>query len=142
AGWAAGCLLIALAGFRAATTRAGSAVTNDGTTGRIWLVLPYVPIAAAAVVAVFEEALPGELDPVVFWSVMALIVGVVLRQYLMLTDNQDLNRRLEANAADLAKKEEHFHALVQSSSDVITLIGRHGAIRYQSASVERILGSQ
>src|SRR5438309_478411 len=37
-GWAAGYLLIAVAGFRAATTRAGSAVTNDGTTGRIWLV--------------------------------------------------------------------------------------------------------
>src|SRR5437764_963289 len=40
-------------------------------------------IALAAVVAVFEEALPGQLDPVVFWSVMVLIVGVVLRQYLM-----------------------------------------------------------
>src|SRR5437763_14759160 len=86
-GWAAGYLLIAVAGFRAATTRAGSAVTNDRTTGRIWLVLPYLPIALAAVVAVFEEALPGQLDPVVFWSVMVLIVGVVLRQYLMLTDN-------------------------------------------------------
>src|SRR5438445_9967310 len=139
-GWAAGYLLIALAGFRAATTRAGSAVTNDGTTGRIWLVLPYVPIALAAIVAVFEEALPGELDPVVFWSVMVLIVGVVVRQYLMLTDNQSLNRRLEANASDLAKREQHFHALVQNSSDVITLIDRHAAIQYQSASVERILG--
>jgi diguanylate cyclase (GGDEF)-like protein/PAS domain S-box-containing protein len=30
--------------------------------------------------------------------------------------------------------------LVQNSSDVITLIGRDGAIKYQSASVERILG--
>src|SRR6266699_89329 len=139
-GWAAGYLLIAVAGFRAATTRAGCAVTNDGTTGRIWLVLPYLPIALAAIVAVFEESLPGQLDPVVFWAVMALIIGVVVRQYLMLTDNQNLNRRLEANASDLAKREQHFHALVQNSSDVITLIDHHGAIQYQSASVERILG--
>src|SRR6266566_4905437 len=139
-GWAAGYLLIAVAGFRAATTRAGSAVTNDGTTGRIWLVLPYLPIALAAIVAVFEESLPGQLDPVVFWAVMALIIGVVVRQYLMLTDNQNLNRRLEANASDLAKREQHLHALVQNSSDVITLIDHHGAIQYQSASVERILG--
>src|SRR6202022_2539135 len=139
-GWAAGYLLIAIAGLRAATTRADTPEVSDGTTGRIWLVLPYVPIAAAAIVAVVEESLPGELDPVVFWSVMGVVVGVVLRQYLMLTDNQLLNRRLEANAADLAKREEHFHALVQNSSDVITVIGRHGAIRYQSASVERILG--
>jgi len=139
-GWMAGYLLIAIAGFRAATSRAASGVVLDRPAGRIWFALPYVPIAAAAVVAVIEEALPGELDPVVFWSVMALIVGVVLRQYLMLTDNQVLNRQLEANAADLAKREEHFRALVQNSSDVITLIGRHGGIRYQSASVERILG--
>ncbi|HKV29831.1 MAG TPA: EAL domain-containing protein [Candidatus Dormibacteraeota bacterium] len=139
-GWAAGYLLIAIAGLRAATTRAAGPVGSDGTPSRIWLALPYVPIAAAAIVAVVEESLPGELDPVVFWSVMGLIVGVVLRQYLMLTDNQLLNRRLEATAADLAKREEHFRALVQNSSDVITLIGRHGSIRYQSASVERILG--
>src|ERR1700730_182589 len=139
-GWAAGYLLIAIAGLRAAATRAASPAASDGTPGRIWLALPYVPIAAAAIVAVVEEALPGELDPVVFWSVMGLIVGVVLRQYLMLTDNQLLNRRLEANAADLAKREEHFRALVQNSSDVITLSGRPGSIRYQSASVERILG--
>jgi diguanylate cyclase (GGDEF)-like protein/PAS domain S-box-containing protein len=139
-GWAAGYLLIAIAGIRAARTRVVAPVLNEGTTGRIWLVLPYLPIAAAAIVAVIEESLPGELDPVVFWAMMVVIVGVVLRQWLMLTDNQILNRRLEANAADLAKREEHFHALVQNSSDVITLIGRHGGIRYQSASVERILG--
>jgi len=139
-GWMAGYLLIAVAALRAASMRAATPAANDGVTGRIWLVLPYLPIAAAAIVAVVEEALPGELDPVVFWSVMVVIIGVVLRQFLMLTDNQLLNRRLEANAADLAKREEHFHALVQNSSDVITLIGRHGSIRYQSASVERILG--
>jgi diguanylate cyclase (GGDEF)-like protein/PAS domain S-box-containing protein len=139
-GWMAGYLLIAIAALRAASIRAASPIANDGVTGRIWLVLPYLPIGGAAIVAIVEESRPGELDPVVFWSMMAVIVGVVLRQYLMLTDNQILNRRLEANAIDLAKREEHFHSLVQNSSDVITLIGRHGSIRYQSASVERILG--
>jgi diguanylate cyclase (GGDEF)-like protein/PAS domain S-box-containing protein len=139
-GWAAGYLLIAIAALRAASTRAATPVATEGTTGRIWLVLPYVPIAGAAIVATVQESLPGELDPVIFWSMMVVIVGVVLRQFLMLTDNQLLNRRLEANAADLAKREEHFRSLVQNSSDVITLIGRHGSIRYQSASVERILG--
>jgi diguanylate cyclase (GGDEF)-like protein/PAS domain S-box-containing protein len=141
-GWLAGYLLIAIASLWAASMRAVPAVANEGTTGRVWLSLPYVPIAAAAIVAVYEEALPGVLDPVVFWAVMIVVLGVALRQYLMLIDNQLLNRRLEANATDLAKREEHFHALVQNSSDVITLIGRHGAIRYQSASVERILGYQ
>ena len=139
-GWAAGYLLIAIASLWAVRTRTATQVATHGTTDRIWQILPYAPIAAAAIAVVYEEVLPGELDPVVFWSLMAVIAGVVARQYLMLTDNQLLNRRLEANAADLAKREEHFHALVQNSSDVITLIGRHGGIRYQSASVERILG--
>jgi diguanylate cyclase (GGDEF)-like protein/PAS domain S-box-containing protein len=141
-GWLAGYLLIAIASLWAASMRAVPTVANEGTTGRIGLSLPYLPIAAAAIVAVYQETLPGVLDPVVFWAVMIVVLGVALRQYLMLIDNQLLNRRLEANAADLAKREEHFHALVQNSSDVITLIGRHGAIRYQSASVERILGYQ
>src|SRR5205814_1832328 len=65
---------------------------------------------------------------------------VVIRQFLTLNDNLALNRALEANAAALTKGQEHFRSLVQNSSDVITLIGRDGAIRYQSASIERILG--
>ena len=139
-GWIAGYLLIAIASLRAASTPTASPLASDAMTGRIWPALPYLPIAGAAIVAIVEESLPTELDPVIFWSMMIVIVGVVLRQYVMLMDNQRLNRRLEANAADLAKRQEHFHALVQNSSDVITLIGRHGSIRYQSASVERILG--
>jgi diguanylate cyclase (GGDEF)-like protein/PAS domain S-box-containing protein len=71
---------------------------------------------------------------------MAVIALVVVRQFLTLSDNLGLNRELEANAAALLKEEQHFRALVQNSSDVITLIGRDGLIRYQSASVERILG--
>src|SRR6202165_1833018 len=36
-GWAAGYLLIAIAGFRAATTRGASPAASDGGPGRIWL---------------------------------------------------------------------------------------------------------
>src|SRR6267143_848414 len=58
-GWTAGYLLISIAGLRAATMRAATpAAASDGTTGRIWLALPYAPLAAAAVVAVVEEARP------------------------------------------------------------------------------------
>src|SRR5207249_4812193 len=106
----------------------------------VGLLLPYLPVAAAAVVAAIQEASLGELDPVVFWSLLVVIALVVIRQFLTLNDNLALNRELEANAAALAKGHEHFRSLVQNSSDVITLIGRDGAIQYQSASIERILG--
>jgi diguanylate cyclase (GGDEF)-like protein/PAS domain S-box-containing protein len=97
-------------------------------------------VVAAAVAGVVAWLKPGELDPMVFWSLMAVIILVLVRQYLALSDNLGLNRQLAANAEDLAKGQEHFRSLVQNSSDVITLIGRDGLIRYQSASVERILG--
>jgi diguanylate cyclase (GGDEF)-like protein/PAS domain S-box-containing protein len=138
-GWAAGYLLIAIAALRSASMPALTAGA-DSPPGHLGLLLPYLPVAAGALVAAIQEVAPGELDPVVFWSLLAVIVLVVIRQFLTLSDNLALNRQLEANAAELAKGHEHFRSLVQNSSDVITLIGRDGIIRYQSASVERILG--
>src|SRR5947207_9834325 len=138
-GWAAGYLLIAIAALRAASTPALLAAPS-GPPGRVGLLLLYLSVAAAAVVAAIEEARPGDLDPVIFWTLLIVIVLVVIRQFLTLNDNLALNRALEANAAALTKGQEHFRSLVQNSSDVITLIGRDGAIRYQSASIERILG--
>jgi diguanylate cyclase (GGDEF)-like protein/PAS domain S-box-containing protein len=139
AGWVAGYLLIAIAALRGASTTALSAEV-EGPPGRLGLLLPYLPVAAAALVAAVEELQPGSLDPVVFWGLLAIIALVVVRQFLTLSDNLALNRQLAANAAELVEGREHFRSLVQNSSDVITLIGRDGLIRYQSASIERILG--
>ena len=46
---------------------------------------------------------------------------------------------LSANGSS-RESEERFRALTQNSSDVITLLGVYGTIRYQSPSSERILG--
>ena len=139
AGWAGGYLLIAIAAFFSASVPALPAAA-PGPPGRLRLLLPYLPVGAAEVVAAIEELQPGELDPVIFWGLLVVIGLVVVRQFLTLNDNLTLNRALEANAAALAKGQEHFRSLVQNSSDVITLIGSDGIIQYQSASVERILG--
>jgi len=140
-GWAAGYLLMAIAALRAASTPAlPSAATVPVAPGQWGLILPYAPVIAAALVAAIEEAQPGELDSVIFWSLLTVIALVVIRQFLTLSDNLSLNRQLESQATALAKGREHFRSLVQNSSDVITLIGRDGTIQYQSASVERILG--
>jgi diguanylate cyclase (GGDEF)-like protein/PAS domain S-box-containing protein len=40
----------------------------------------------------------------------------------------------------LRQREEHFRALIENASDIITILGRDGTIRYESPSVERILG--
>ncbi len=42
--------------------------------------------------------------------------------------------------ARLRDSEEHFRALTQNSSDLVTLLSANGTIRYQSPAIERILG--
>src|SRR3989440_5991413 len=139
AGWAAGYLLIAIAALFAASTPVLGAGT-EAPPGRPGLLLPYLPVVAAAVVGGIEWFKPGDLDPLVFWSLMAVTVLVVVRPYLALSDNLGLNRQLAAKTAEQAEGQEHFRCLVQNSSDVITLVDRDGLVRYQSATVERILG--
>ena len=138
-GWVAGYLLVTIAALRAASTPA-AATADDAATGRIWLVLPYAPVAAATTIAAVERLTHGTLDKVTVGTLLLIVVLVLARQYLMLVDNQALNRQLEANAEALRHREDHFRSLVQNSSDVITLIDSEGRIRYQSASVERIFG--
>ncbi len=141
-GWVGGYLLIAIAAWRAIATPAPAVVadTDTGPAGRLWMVLPYVPVVAGAAAAAISRLHGGRVDSVPFWSFMLVVVFVVVRQFLMLADNQKLTRQLESNAEALRQGEEHFRSLVQNSSDVITLIDRHGRIRYQSASIERVFG--
>jgi PAS domain S-box-containing protein len=51
----------------------------------------------------------------------------------------NINERKQAVEA-LAKSEEGFRSLVQNSSDLITILEADGTIRYESPSIERILG--
>jgi diguanylate cyclase (GGDEF)-like protein/PAS domain S-box-containing protein len=52
---------------------------------------------------------------------------------------QDINERKRAEEA-LEKSEGRYRALTQNSSDIVTLLGTDGTVRYQSPSVERIIG--
>jgi diguanylate cyclase (GGDEF)-like protein/PAS domain S-box-containing protein len=138
-GWIAGYLLIGIAAWRSMSTPAVPAA-DDRAPERIWLVLPYVPVAGGAIAAGIARLDGRRLDDVLFWSFMFVVVVVVVRQFLMLADNQRLTRQLEVNAEAIREREDHFRSLVQNSSDVITLIDRDGRIQYQSASIERVFG--
>ncbi|MDP8976727.1 MAG: EAL domain-containing protein [Actinomycetota bacterium] len=47
---------------------------------------------------------------------------------------------VKERTARLANQERHFRSLVRNASDVLTVVDADNVIRYQSASVERVLG--
>ena len=66
---------------------------------------------------------------------IALTATVLVRQVVAVRDNV----RLSAESA-ARQSEARFRSLVQNSSDIIAVIGLDTTIRYQSPSVERVLG--
>ncbi len=56
----------------------------------------------------------------------------------------DVRKRAEATLQttqeELRRSEEHWRTLIANSSDIITIFGPDGTIRYESPSVERVLG--
>ncbi len=78
------------------------------------------------------------------WDRSALIAFLVARQILTLRENWSLTRhleqRVEARTAELDSSRQRFAALVQHSSDVVTVVDHDGVVIYQSESCLRVLG--
>jgi diguanylate cyclase (GGDEF)-like protein/PAS domain S-box-containing protein len=137
AGWFLGFGLILVAACRPAPTG-----PPPGPPRRpVGVLLPYGAVLAALGTAVAVEARAEGLAAVV-WAV--LIVLIVLRQTLTMLENgaltRDLEARVSARTAELSASEQRFRALVQQSSDVVTVVDADSVVRYQSESVERVFG--
>jgi len=52
---------------------------------------------------------------------------------------EDITQRVEAEE-ELRQSEERFRSLVRYASDIVTVLGPDGTVRYESSSIERILG--
>jgi diguanylate cyclase (GGDEF)-like protein/PAS domain S-box-containing protein len=145
-GWFAGFALILLAARKPVTDPAGPA--EDGTRDEggqpFAVLLPYVAVLAALATSVVWFAKTGQSNAFVAYTRSALILLIVGRQLLTLLENRNLTRTLEARVAgrtaELFASEQRFHALVQHSSDVVTVVGPEAEVLYQSESVQRVFG--
>ena len=140
--WLAGCLLVGLAAlsFDAEASRIS---TEPRPGGRLGIFVPYVPLMLAAVVAVVHRVDRGAPA---FLAVNGAVIIVLLlaRQLLSQLENLELTQELEARVrsrtADLRRQERQFRSIAQNASEVLTVVDSGGIIRYQSASITRVLG--
>ena len=142
--WVLGHLLI----FAAARRPAGPAAVVEGETAAsatrsvVWL--PYVFVTVAMVIHGLDLVRHGTLGPFVSWTRSFIIAALLLRQILTVLENHSLASRLEARVAErtaaLHAGEQRFEALVQHSSDVITITDTAGVVTYLSESVSPVFG--
>jgi len=138
-GWFLGYALIFVAAMRPA--QPDLVKREDDTERRTFgLLLPYAAVGMALATSSLELLRTGSFDQVISWIRTFIIIAMVARQILTLLENRSLTRHLEARVVELRASEQRFEALVQHSSDVVTVIDVEGEVRYQSESIERVFG--
>ncbi|MEV6488992.1 sensor domain-containing diguanylate cyclase, partial [Actinoplanes sp. NPDC051633] len=145
-GWFAGFSLILLAARKPPATDVPgpSPAEKEQTDQPVGVLLPYLAVLAALATSVVWFARTGHSDAFVAYTRSALILLIVGRQLLTLLENRSLTRNLETRVADrtaeLYASEQRFLALVQHSSDVVTVVSPEADVLYQSESVQKVFG--
>jgi diguanylate cyclase (GGDEF)-like protein/PAS domain S-box-containing protein len=106
--------------------------------------LPYAAVSVALLTSVVDIVRTGQTEIFVSWIRTLIMVLLVCRQILTLLENHSLTRNLEQRVAErtaeLRTSQQRFAALVQHSSDVVTVVDRDATVSYQSESSQRVLG--
>jgi len=111
---------------------------------RIAVLTPLAPVTAAAAVLlganVFGEPLTGLSLGCAVLLAVTLTAGGVLARLDSLATERTMDSLVLKRTVSLGDREKWFRALVQNSSDVITVVDARGTVRFQTPSVTRILG--
>jgi len=145
AGWVLGYAMIGLGALWAASHPSRLRL-EDERINRVDAFMPYGLVAVAGAVAVTAMIRNGDLETFLLWDGLLVVVLLVVRQLITIMEdlrlNQTLEARVERRTAELAEREERFRALVQNSSDAITITDAELRIQYQSPSIDRVFGYQ
>ena len=142
-GWVAGFLVVTVA---AAQRHRPRRWTQRLAAGRLVPGLPTLPAAVGIATALVSWSIGRSLGPLgVLLSIGAAVVLLaLLLQLIVVYENHalttDLERRVDQRTAELRATECYYHALVQHSSDVITVVDPDLTMRYVSDSMVDIFG--
>jgi PAS domain S-box-containing protein len=103
-----------------------------------YLSRPISRLTAAAEAVQSGDYSPGELGTLV---VRRDEFGQLARGFRqMVKEVAAREQELKSTQKELARSERHYRALFENAMDIIAVIGADGTVRYESPSVERILG--
>jgi diguanylate cyclase (GGDEF)-like protein/PAS domain S-box-containing protein len=140
AGWVAGYLILLLAALKPYSGVPG--VERRGQRERT--LLPYIPVLIALCLVGVRAARGSVLEGFLLWNALALFFIVVVRQVLTLRENRslthDLETKVQERTHELRSSERRFRSLIRNASDVVCIVEHDAAVRYVSASIERMFG--
>ena len=96
---------------------------------------PYLAVVLGYGTLFFSAISQRQTSLGIVLGAIALTTAVLVRQYLAVSENVRLSAESAARVS-----EARFRSLVQNSSDMIAVISEDTVIRYQTPSVERLLG--
>ena len=149
-GWVAGYLLIAIGALRTVAISSGTTISinpeepesESVTLGSV--LTPYAVVALAGVIAIGRLVRGLPFGNFLSLEGLVLLIMLGIRQIVTLVDNVSLNRRLhvkvELGTQELQAREARYSALVERSSDPITIVKEDATVIYQSPSITRLLG--
>jgi diguanylate cyclase (GGDEF)-like protein/PAS domain S-box-containing protein len=145
-GWFMGYVLILLAALRPGAQHHVTAIDEDKglATRPLGALLPSTAVMLALLTTAVAILRTGHTDPLVsgVWSLILMLL--VVRQVLALRENryltEHLEQRVDERTSELATSRERFAALVQHSSEVVTVVDDHARVQYQSPSSAGLLG--
>jgi diguanylate cyclase (GGDEF)-like protein len=107
-------------GFLAVSLAAGLARRQPPTSGldaeRLWIALPYVPLAVALAASAVVTVHRGTVGPMLYALSSVLVVLVVARQVVSLRENRDLTRELTALVRELSDSKRRLRRLAYTDT--------------------------
>jgi diguanylate cyclase (GGDEF)-like protein/PAS domain S-box-containing protein len=143
-GWFAGWALLAVAALQPV------GISSEFSAGelrrRAWLSLsaPYVPVVALVAIDGYWRLTHGPFGRVAVLGLLLMLLLIVIRHTLTQRENEQLTSSLEARVQRrteaLSGWEQWWRALVQNSTDVVTVVDGDGNVTYQTPSVTSVFG--
>ena len=103
--------------------------------------LPMLSACGAIVYLVARNRAPDEVTiGVVIMALSFFLVALVYGRFSHFETREQMEQQVSERTMQLGTRERWFRALVQNSSDVVTVMDVNGTIRYMTPSVLRVLG--